>query len=247
MNPNFMPHLWSTFLVGLCIHCLFSLAASQGTNNSVVRGTVSDILGAVVPNATVSFENEGKVYSAVTSQDGDYSIALPSAIYRVSVDANRSGFERLRRSPIRLEPRLTRTLNVQVTTKLPVLGRYYDVPTKQVIDHPSIQLFGYTYEDIRGISELGVDRATVSFGTRCESSTSISFTASPFQVSDGARVTLTYDFLTITSKEVRFNKEKRAITVCGDVAIELDHDKQAFNNCVNLNIKDGKAWYSELK
>src|SRR5687767_8240977 len=117
MNQMLKPRFRRVLSVGMSILCLFWIVYSQRMNDSVVRGTISDIQGAVVPNATVTFENEFKAYRAVTSQTGEYSIALPPAIYNVSVDATRLGFERLRRSRIRVDPSATRILNAQVPGK----------------------------------------------------------------------------------------------------------------------------------
>lgn len=235
------------FVLALNVTSLLAVY-SQEIKESVVSGSVSDILGAVVSNATLNFANLGKVYSTRTSHTGIYSIRLGAGVYEVTVDASAAGFEILRRSPIYIgsDSPQSRTLNLQVYGKFPIFGEAQNRPIAPV-EHPFISYLAYTYEQIPGLSEIGLERATVSFGSKCEKKGSVVYSTSPFDPGTGATVTLTYDFLTVTAIELFFDKKKREFVAVGDVKIQIEQERRNLNGKVRLFVKDGKVQYSEIK
>src|ERR1700730_7565664 len=66
-----------------------------GQTTATLQGTVSDIKGAVIPNATVTARNQATSIERTVQTDGDgnYKMAaLPAGLYTVEVQAN--GFKR---------------------------------------------------------------------------------------------------------------------------------------------------------
>ncbi|HEX3250881.1 MAG TPA: TonB-dependent receptor [Pyrinomonadaceae bacterium] len=76
------------------IFCFSGPGYSQGTNSGVLRGTVTDPNGAVIPNATVKITDQttGLSRDLTTDGDGNYeAAALKPGTYKVSVSA--AGFK----------------------------------------------------------------------------------------------------------------------------------------------------------
>jgi len=80
-----------------CLFILFSgCAFAQTASTGALTGTVTDISGAVIPNATVALKSldTGQVRSAMTQADGTYRFTLlPPGNYSVKIEA--AGFEPL--------------------------------------------------------------------------------------------------------------------------------------------------------
>lgn len=77
---------------GLC--CLTVSLLGQSSTEAVVRGTIADRSGAVIPGATVTLTNVDTniAQSTVTSQSGDYAFrALSAATYKLLVNAQGVG------------------------------------------------------------------------------------------------------------------------------------------------------------
>lgn len=86
--------------------------AAQGATSATITGTVTDISGAVVADATVTITNEGtKVQSSRQSNNiGSYDFpALPTGIYTVKV--TRDGYAAYTVQKIELHPATTSTVN----------------------------------------------------------------------------------------------------------------------------------------
>ena len=80
-------------------------SAQSDDKKIVLRGTVYDTNGSVIPSSHVVAQNSaGKEYRATTNGEGVYKIELPIDIYAIKVDAqgfcsSRVRFFRVRNSP----------------------------------------------------------------------------------------------------------------------------------------------------
>jgi hypothetical protein len=242
-----MELIWK--IVTICLlaqfHC--SLSYGQKMSGSVVRGTATDIHGAVIPNSLVTFTSGEQVFSVKTSsQTGDYSITLSSGEYRVSVDASHLSFQILRRSNIKVVVGPPRSLNFELSGLLPVVESY-ESRLSQSFDDGPIRYLPYSYEEIPKFSESGVRNALVSFGMKCETQSSLIYKSEPFSESSGAKVTFTYDFYTITADMLSFNKGDRTFVASGGVTLKYDNKNQVFKGSVKVSVEDNKLRVVQIK
>ena len=83
-----------------------SVTAKQ---TSQLTGVVTDTNAARVANATVAITGAGMARAVTTSEDGTYSVDLPSSIYRIAVEskgfclAHRAAFRIDGSKPLRLD------------------------------------------------------------------------------------------------------------------------------------------------
>ena len=65
---------------------IFALLIVANAQKAVLNGTVTDTMGAVIPNAEVKAKNlEGKIISARTNEDGRYQLELLEGEYNIEV------------------------------------------------------------------------------------------------------------------------------------------------------------------
>jgi len=92
---NRTPRIFSRiFLMVCCVLCGIATAFSQGTNLGVIRGTVTDPNGAVIPNAAVKVTDQETNLSRDLTTDGGGNYEAPAlkpGTYKVTVTA--SGFK----------------------------------------------------------------------------------------------------------------------------------------------------------
>src|SRR6516225_4186306 len=139
----------------ICFLCfvLFSLALGNlalGQSTAVLKGTVTDALGAAIPHAKVVVKNQGTGVEWNTESDnvGSYLVpALPIGPYQISISA--TGFETAVFRNITLPPATTMTQNVEmkigqvseevlVTVETPVIDAS-TITMGQVIDQKTTQ------------------------------------------------------------------------------------------------------------
>ena len=99
----------------LSVICLGALAASAQMVNGTIAGTVADQGGAVVAGAKVILTNEaiGFTREVVTNESGQYvASSVPTGEYVIT--AEQAGFQKLRRSGIRLTAADTLTVDLQL-------------------------------------------------------------------------------------------------------------------------------------
>ena len=80
----------SFLLVAAILAPIFCMPGYSQVSDGTIRGTVSDLTGAVLPNATVVLTNTGTAeqYTQPTNKDGYYTFAdLDPAVYTVKVSA----------------------------------------------------------------------------------------------------------------------------------------------------------------
>src|ERR1035441_8663039 len=84
-----------------CFLLLFSVAAFAQSDRGTITGTVSDLSGAVVPNARVVavFAESGTEIPVATTDTGNYTVAsLRPGIYSVTAEA--AGFKKATKTGI---------------------------------------------------------------------------------------------------------------------------------------------------
>jgi len=238
---------WKIWTVCLLVHGLCFLSYGQRIGGSVVSGSAIDARGAIIPNAVITFVNGGKVFSAKTSsQAGDYSVALDPGEYRVSADASYLHFQPLRRSNILVLKDQLRTLNFEFSAPMAVFGAYEPKPAEPLDDAPYRSVF-YSYDEIPKLSVSGVKNGLVSFGTKSETASSITYTSKPFDETSGAKVTFTYDFYTLTTDVLTYNKSEGSFVASGNVAIQGGQKNQLFRGDVKITFKDNKLLAFAIK
>jgi hypothetical protein len=76
--------------VTLLLSCVGLPVFAQGATDGSIAGTISDVNGAVVPNAKVTVKNNstGKTFTAVATEEGTFRINnVPVGIYTVTIEA----------------------------------------------------------------------------------------------------------------------------------------------------------------
>ena len=77
----------------LCLLVLIFLPLVTFGQISGLNGRILDRQGAVVPNYRITATKEdGKEFSAVTSEKGEYRLRLPTGEYTLLIDQKNSGF-----------------------------------------------------------------------------------------------------------------------------------------------------------
>lgn len=102
-----------TFIGAVVLLALVALPIWGQTNNSSISGTVTDVTGAVVPNAIVKVESQatGAMLLAHTNANGIYVITnLQPGSYTVSITAK--GFQSVTEKDTEVDPNIGRQLNV---------------------------------------------------------------------------------------------------------------------------------------
>lgn len=100
----------------LLLSFLLLPALSAQVVNGTVAGTVTDQAGAVVPSAKVLLQNEatGFIREVTTNENGQYvGSSIPTGDYVITVE--QTGFQKLRRSGIRLTAADVLTVDLQLT------------------------------------------------------------------------------------------------------------------------------------
>ena len=99
----------------LCLVVLGAGAAWSQAVNATMLGTVTDVSGAVVPNAkvTVTETDTGVVHNAETNESGNWNVPnLPPGVYSVTVEA--TGFKKETRRDVSLLVDTTTRVDVQL-------------------------------------------------------------------------------------------------------------------------------------
>jgi hypothetical protein len=110
-----MKDLRSIF-AALCIGVLAAGAGWSQAVNATLLGTVTDVSGAVVPNAkvTITETQTGVVHTEQTNESGNWTVPdLPPGVYAVSIQA--TGFKREERRDITLLVDTTARIDTQLT------------------------------------------------------------------------------------------------------------------------------------
>src|ERR1700731_757244 len=107
--------------IAACAVFLLTSAAFAQTDRGTITGTISDPVGAVVPNATVEAKSTdgGEVYKGGSTGTGNFTISqLPAGTYDLSVSV--AGFKKFVRPGIIVQVaqtiRADATLEVGATT-----------------------------------------------------------------------------------------------------------------------------------
>ena len=80
----------SLIIVACCVMCGSSFAQSAPGQNANFKGTVVDLDGSRVPNASVLVEGKERKWSLKSDENGEFEVALPADTYRFTID--RMGF-----------------------------------------------------------------------------------------------------------------------------------------------------------
>jgi hypothetical protein len=222
------------------VHFVSLCAFPQGGKAAVVRGRVTDVTGAVIPNVIVTFVDGNRTFAVKTSQTGEYSTMLTPGVYKVSADALASGFQTLRRSDIRVLENSSRSLNFELSGPFLVLEPPPSTMSN-LADHGPSGYLPYQYEEISNVSRTGLGHALVAFGTKCDTPSAVVYKAEPFDQAAGAKVTLTYDFYTIMATKLVFDKRnKGSFVASGKVVFEDGQRRQLLGDTVSFTHEDGK-------
>ncbi len=154
-----------TFLLALAVALVGELPARASDSLAVITGTVIDPSGAVVPDATVVFQNavSGKRESVLSNNEGSYSFSTLSAgIYQIEVSA--PGFKIYKQGDLRVEAGamlkldVTLALNSQSTiVEVSAEAAQLDVTTTQIGETisatkvKSLPLNGRSFTDLLAI------------------------------------------------------------------------------------------------
>jgi hypothetical protein len=93
------------------------LAGLAQTSEGMIKGVVTDVWGARIPDATVVFEGAGVRREVKSKDTGEFELALPAGEYRVSSELD--GFYPYTRKRLRVETGRTKKLKVKLKSKYP--------------------------------------------------------------------------------------------------------------------------------
>ena len=173
-----------------------------------VKGFVTDINRAKVPGASVEFTSKGRKYTALTSENGTYTIQLHPGTYKVRV--LKFGFCDGRRGAFSLKE----NSRAQFDFQLLVCGTW---DTEGISAPPSPPKLPdrYQEEELNAITANGI-RPLITFGGRKVYANLVHYSGFEYQ---GRRypVVYTYDLLTITADTLSYSLKDNSIEGRGDV------------------------------
>jgi hypothetical protein len=133
--------------IALSLLAVLPLGAAPETGGTV-EGVVSDITGARIRSATLTFENGVHKYTAQTRPDGTYSIKLKSGTYLVSVES--SGFCTIRRGAFLLQKHSSLRFNFEMWV-CPSDAEFIRFAELNVVPHTHLKpLVQFGREDFEG-------------------------------------------------------------------------------------------------
>lgn len=202
----------------------FATLGAQG--KSVLKGVVRDVTDAWVPGTTVIITGETDSYKVIANDEGEYEIALPEGVYRLTVSEFK-GFTSYFRSAFRIPRGSTTTLDVTLFSSPPLLMPYPGTKPNEVFDDTAFGEFEYESLALPDSPKSPL-KLMIRFGTRRRIKGSITYeaTANPREQSsfgepfDG--VMISYDLLTVHAKKVILHKNPFRLEAQGNVIIEKD-------------------------
>jgi hypothetical protein len=153
-----MRSLTRFFLAAFFVVCGFSLAFSQASSSTAeLRGQVTDVNGAAVPNATVTITDVSKGLSRSTTTDGmgNYTFLnlLPST-YELKAEASAAGFAP---ATMRIELTIGQQANIPVQLGVGNVSANIDVVgTGEIVETERTQQSSVI--DVRQITNLPINR-----------------------------------------------------------------------------------------
>ena len=234
--------------VNICFLIFYGVAMSQIITNqnseigccATISGIVTDYSGAIIADANIIIEGTHR-YEVITSEDGSYSLNLPSDIYQIRVETLNRGFCPTVRSAVYLEKDSKTTMNFPLFGCYTVyLSQLVDKEVKE-LEHPSIG--GFTFEKIfpQSLKESKVKEIGISYGEKKQVKGTTIYTADvlpdikKIKGSDYAGVLLTYNFLSIQAQKITINSNSEIIAE-GNVLIEEKNRKREKLKIVKLKI-----------
>jgi hypothetical protein len=168
-----------------------------------VKGTLTDITGAVVNDATLSFESPANAYKVKTGATGTYSMLLEPGTYTVSVA--REGFCRIRRGAFVASPGSKIEFDFQLW----------------VCPSDSFGSWNYVELDPAGQRNL---RPLVLFGERKSLIALEIFTGPDLDRQYPAE--LTFNKLTVTAERMVYDRRNQTVTATGSVTWQVGGNAQ---------------------
>jgi hypothetical protein len=225
----------------------FICGYAQSGQTSVVRGEIFDQNGAVIPNAVIAVSNETKSYQGTTSGKGEYSLTVVPGIYKITAEAPRLGFQTSYRSDIKAEPGIRSSVNLILYPKQYFHIDAYDATPGVVKDHPPVRVASFDYEDTPKLSESGIERGKIRFGSRCGSpSQGITRYTSGLYNDEHIGATFTYDLFTLIADEITLDSQT-GIWAKGNIRIDDNGTTSQFSGSILIHIVNGKVSYERPK
>jgi hypothetical protein len=225
-----LPALTKVAMQMLVISILLTASRAQSASvtaqtRGTVKGTVMDTQGALIPRATVIFENRQTSQAVVTNEAGVYEIQLPADIY--SISTNIPAYYPFRRATFSVRPGAVTTINI--APLLRVLSVGLEVTSsgsrERITTAPPPKYDSFSPPNS---SETGLD-LLVRFSARRKRNDNIEYRG----------IVASYNALTIYADKMRLDPKTSHLKAEGNVVVE-DGNQRHDTNRAEVEFKAGQ-------
>ncbi len=244
------------FKVSFCLFIFYGVSVSQANDNSENRyatfeGVVADYNGAVIPDANIIIEGTSK-YEVMTTDDGSYSIKLPSGIYRFRVESPKMGFCPAVRSAVYLENKARARIDFTLFGCYSVYLNQSIPEGVKELEHPLIGEFTFEKISPQYLKESKIKEIGIRYGEKKQAKGTTIYTADVvFDINeangvDYPGVLLTYNLSTIQAKKITIKSKSRIIAE-GNVIVKEKGKKTEGFNIIQVRIVNGLFVVKSIK
>jgi hypothetical protein len=227
----------SFFLVVALSSTLFGqqTAPTSSPRTFHIQGTVTDPIGAVIPNAKVTFQRGQFSQTLVTNSTGRYEANLPLGDYTLA--AQTAGFKTYRRPPFRVSGPSHLTFDVRLQ-----LGRCGDMVIISGSGRPptDAEIYAATescrHEDLFPWSNDGGHfQLSIQFETRIRAADAYSYSGA----SREDPVSVAYNLFSLHADRVVYNAKEKTMEARGDVVMEDEYGKRSAD-AITFKLEDSQ-------
>lgn len=228
--------LHSTGIVVLAFLLGMTAVFAQEERSTILTVSVSDANGAVVVGAQVFLRGPSGTNRTVTSESGEYRIALFPGVYDLEIEPG-LGFGTLKRGPFRLREGKRYALDFEVYAREISVEKYDDNKSYVYDDVPFGEM---QFQDVV-LSNSEIKTGKVAFGKSTRKHKTIVYTTPLLGTSSDSkrrpRTAFTFNLFSIEADSIEINLRNHIITAKGDPLIEENGKRTQKAGTIKLFVK----------
>jgi hypothetical protein len=227
------------YLTSIVATLIFGTSTVQPqVQRGIVRGTVSDELGGVIPRAkvTLSSSTTRRLFSAITDNDGKFSISVDAGIYGIETEAKSFGFLITKRAPIKITNNAEYVLNLTLFAPrfLPVR---YSTPLQDVPDDAAIAAVSFRFDELNITTDTR-QPALIRYAKRIAARSTTTYVGIvPFDKDLGSGVYLSIGWFEISAAKIVVDRRSRTVRCSGSVVVTRKGEVQLKSEQIIFKIK----------
>jgi hypothetical protein len=229
---------------GYVLICLLLVTAPARTQTNVVKvkGLITDVNGAVVPNVTVKFidrHNRNLSFTSITNENGEYQVVPKSGFYDITASKPGSGFSETRRAPIAFTLEASVVINMTLFSRASLLKPYANAKSKESYDDLVSTPFEYDQLNITGDKDLSV---LVRFAVKESKGRQVSEYRGASNAADelSRRAELTYDLFDVVADRLVIDQKTSIITAAGNIRVIHNGETRIRADNLRFQLRNGR-------